>query len=138
MPGDSGADMDSSWDSDRLNMENMDISTNSEVQFRQCFTEDHDEPRGDKDDMLTHGVAGSDTDDKDSCAGHARFLEDYMEAESDVDDEPPLMTSPQPHPPSWMPRMTMLLSPGWRRVQGLTIEGHGVKRNKGSGIKNTL
>ncbi len=66
--------MDSSWDSDRLNMENLDISTDSEVQFRQCFTEGHDEPSA---------------DDKDSCAGHARFLEDYVEAESDVDNEPP-------------------------------------------------
>ncbi len=70
-------------------MENMDISTDSEVQFRQCFTEDHDEPSGDEDDTLTHGVAGSDTDDEDSRAGHACFLEDYVEAESDVDDEPP-------------------------------------------------
>ncbi len=81
--------MDSSWDSNQLNMENLDISTDSEVQFRQCFTEAHDEPSGDDDDTLTHGVAGSDADDEDSHAGHACFSEDYMEVESDVDDEPP-------------------------------------------------
>ncbi len=116
----------------------MDISTDSEVQFRQCFTEDHDEPIGDEDDMLTHGVMGSDADDEDSCASHAHFSEDYVEAESDVDDEPPLMTSPQPHLLSWMPRTTTLVSPGRRRMQGLAIKGHRRKRNKGLGIKNTL
>ena len=88
----------------------MDMSTDSEVQFRngaavQSFTEDHDEPSGDDDDMLTHGVAGLDADDEDSRSGHARFSEDNMEeAESDVEGEPPRMTCPQPHPPAWMPR----------------------------------
>ncbi len=70
-------------------MGNMDISTDSEVQFRPCFTEDHDKPSSDEDDMLTHGVAGSDADNEDSHASHAHFLEDYVEVESDVDDEPP-------------------------------------------------
>ncbi len=138
MPGDSGSDMDSSWDSDRLNMGNMDISTDSKVQLRLCFTEDHDEPSGDEDDTLTHGIAGSDADDKDSCSSHACFSEDYVEAESDVDDEPPLMNSPPPHPQSWMAKMTTLVSPQRRRVQGFATEGHGGKRNKGLGIKNTL
>ena len=91
--------MDSSWDSDQLNMGNMEISTDSEVQFIQCFTEDHDEPSGDEDDTLTHSVAGSDADDEDSHAGHACFFEDYVEAESDVDDEPPHDDLP-PTPPT--------------------------------------
>ncbi len=78
-------------------MGNLDLSTDTKVQFRQCFTEDHDEPSGDEDDMLTHGVAGSDADDEDSRAGHVRFSEDYVEVESDEEDEPrPLMTSPHP------------------------------------------
>ena len=70
-------------------MENLDISTDNKVQLRQYFTEAHDEPSGDDNDTLTHGIMGSDADDKDSHTSHARFLEDYMEAESDVDDEPP-------------------------------------------------
>ena len=95
MPVASGSDLDSSWDFEKLNMENMDVSTDSEVQFRngaavQSFTEDHDEPSGDDDDTLTHGIAGSDADDKDSHSSHARFSEDYVEeAESDVEGEPP-------------------------------------------------
>ena len=45
---------------------------------------------------------------------------------------------PPPHLLSWMARMPTLVSPQWRHVQGLAIEGHGGKRNKGPGIKNTL
>ncbi len=89
MPVDSGSDMDSSWDCNKLNMENIDMSTDSEVQFRQSFTEEHDEASGDEEDTITHGVAGSDADDEDSRASHAHFSEDYVEAESDVEDEPP-------------------------------------------------
>ncbi len=83
-------------------MENMDVSTDSEVQFRngaavQSFTEEHDEASGDDDDTLTHGVPGSDADDKDSHSGHACFSEDYVEeAESDVEDEPHLDDPPPP------------------------------------------
>ncbi len=79
---------------------NLNISSDSEVQFRTCFTEDHDEASGDNDNTLTHGVPGSDADDEDSCAGHARFLEDYVEAESDADDEPPLDELPPHTPPA--------------------------------------
>ena len=46
--------------------------------------------------MLTHGVVGSDADDEDSRTRHIRFSEDYMEVESDEEDEPSLMTSPHP------------------------------------------
>lgn len=86
MPSDSGSELDSSWDGVRRN---MDISTDSEVQFKPCFMEEQDEPSGDKDDTLVLGGAGSDTDDEDSCSGHAHFLEDYVEGGSDKDDEPP-------------------------------------------------
>ncbi len=71
-------------------MENMDVSTDSEVQFRngaavQSFTEEHDETSGDEDDTMTPGVEGSDADDEDSCSSHARFSEDYVEeVESDA------------------------------------------------------
>ncbi len=73
-------------------MENMDMSTDSEVQFRngaavQSFTEEQEEASGDDNDMLTHGIAGSDTDDEDSRSSHACFLEDYMEPHPD--DLPP-------------------------------------------------
>ncbi len=79
----------------------MDMSTDSEVQFRQGaavqnFTEEHNEASGDDDDMLTYGIVGSDADDEDSRAGHAHFSEDYVEVESDVEGEP----SPDDLPPT--------------------------------------
>ena len=101
MPSDSGSELDSSWDTERLNLGNLDLSTDTEVQFRQCFTEKHDKPSGNEDDTLTHSVMGSDADDEDSRAGHIHFSKDYVEAESDEEDEPPLMTSP-PTPPTTM------------------------------------
>ena len=72
----------------------MDVSTDSEVQFRndatvQSFTEEHDGTSGDEDDTMTPGIEGSDADDKDSRSGHAHFSEDYVEeAESDAEGEP--------------------------------------------------
>ena len=75
-------------------MDNMDLSTDSEVQFRngaavQSFTEEHDKTSGDEDDTMTPGVEGSDADDEDSCSSHARFSEDYVEeVESDAEGEP--------------------------------------------------
>ncbi len=80
----------------------MDVSTDSEVQFRngaavQSFTEEHDEASGDDDDTMTHGVTGSDADNEDSRSGHARFEEDYVEdAESDAEGEPHLEDPPLP------------------------------------------
>ncbi len=117
----------------------MDVSTDSEVQFRngaavQSFTEDHDETSGDDDDTLTHGVAGLDADDEDSRSGHAHFSEDYMEeAESDVEGEPPRMKCPQPHPLAWTPRMPRI-TPDHSGVHGLAIEGQG---GKGTGPRES-
>ena len=51
---------------------------------------------------------------------------------------PPPDDLPQPHPPVWMPRTTMPVSLGRLRMQGLTIEGPGGKRNKGPGIKHIV
>ena len=103
-------------------MENMDMSTDSEVQFRngaavQSFTEDHDKPSGDDDDMLTHSVAGSDADDEDSHSSHACFSEDYVEeAESDVEGEPPPLDEMPPTPPASVDAQDTQDNPGpqWR------------------------
>ncbi len=92
-PSDSGSESDSSWDSGHMN-----ISTDSEVQFRQCITEDHYEASGDEHDTLTLGAAGSIADDEDSRSGHAHFMEDYVEDASDADDEPPPEDLPQSPP----------------------------------------
>ncbi len=108
-------------------MENMDVSTDSEVQFRngaavQSFTEEQDEASGDNNDMLTHGVLGSDADDEDSRSGHACFSEDYVEeAESDVEDEP---HPDDPTPPAGMDAQDAQDTPGPQR--------HARPRNRGS------
>ncbi len=84
---DSGSELDSRRSADGVRA-NMDISTDSEVQFKQCFMEDQDEPCGDEDDTLVSGGAGSDADDEDSCSSHVCFMEDYVEGGSGEDDEP--------------------------------------------------
>ncbi len=99
MPSDSGSELNSSWDCVHGN---MDISTDSKVQFRPCFTEEQYEASGDEEDTLTHGATGSDADDEDSHSGHAHFMEDYVEDASDADDEPSPPDDLPPTPPGAM------------------------------------